>query len=125
MMTPEPWMFSLCHLLNLYAIYLWLLEHELVYDKNLYAFSLLSIIFGLCFIRQHLMAYKPNCQETLNASVYRPVIYMACCMWDYGKIIQDNISFTSRQFPKVKSISCQVLMISLEAVLLKGSHLQN
>lgn len=69
MMTPGPWTVSLYSQLNVYML--------LIYgfwNVSLYAFSLLSVIFGLCFIRQHLMAYKPNCQETSDAYVYRPVM---------------------------------------------------
>lgn len=48
---------------------------------------------------------------------------MACCMWDYCKIIcEDIFSFIARQFPQrsVKSDSHQVQVISQDATWLKG-----
>lgn len=75
------------------------MEDTFVYDRNIYAFSLLSVIFGLCFIRQHLMAYKPNCQENLNAlGLETSNVWLATC----GSVVKlsDGMSFQSRQFPK-------------------------
>lgn len=80
-------------------------EDKLVYDRNSYAVSLLSVIFGLCFIRQHLMACKTKLSrwfKRLGLEVSN--VWLAAC-GIIVKLYAKTSSLYSKTIPPKK---CQV-----------------